>query len=45
MNYGGINDIPSIINIPHGIRNYKISYSFLCYTNKTSFHDPITSEE
>ena len=35
MDYGGFNKIPSKISIPKGLGPYDISYSFLCYSNKT----------
>lgn len=46
MNYGGYNsDIPKPILSSHKISNYNSTFSFICYTNKTKFNDPLTELE
>ncbi|CAD8169551.1 unnamed protein product [Paramecium pentaurelia] len=46
MNYGGKHvDIPKTIFQSTKISNYNSTLSFICYTNKTKFHNPYTEEE
>ena len=45
MDYGGISS-----KIPNSIKSarigiYNTSFSFLCFTNKTKFYQPLTHEE
>lgn len=45
MDYGGVNKLPKILWAEKGLSTYNISYSFLCYTNKTAFHNPKSESE
>ncbi|CAD8204886.1 unnamed protein product [Paramecium octaurelia] len=45
MQYGGTTKIPDPLRIIKGYGNYDISYSFMCYSNLSSFNNPLTLEE
>ncbi|CAD8207815.1 unnamed protein product [Paramecium pentaurelia] len=45
MLYGGVNKIPDPIRIIKGYGNSDISYSFMCYSNITTFEDPLSLDE
>lgn len=45
MQYGGTTKIPDPLRIIKGYGNYDISYSFMCYSNLSSFNQPKTIEE
>ncbi|CAD8196182.1 unnamed protein product [Paramecium octaurelia] len=45
MKYGGTTKIPDPLRIIKGYGNYDISYSFMCYSNLSSYNQPKTIEE
>ncbi|CAD8155777.1 unnamed protein product [Paramecium pentaurelia] len=45
MKYGGTTKIPDPLRIIKGYGNFDISYSFMCYSNLSSYNQPKTIEE
>lgn len=45
MTYGGTTKIPEPIRISKGYGNNDISYSFMCYSNVSTYNSPITQDE